>query len=194
MSQEKMVEIIKRAVTDANFRALLAKDPHRALSAYELTQDEVETIRQSLAEDQVDPNASAVEERTSRASIPLADLFGLLGEASEGIESTFESGLVSGDDDVSIDPTPIFDEVAMDPDPILDEVKRRAAAEGISLGKAVSRFLAEALANHPDAETATPSFTWRTAAMGAQVDLADKDALTRTMAARSLSSALALMA
>ena len=62
-------------------------------------------------------------------------------------------------------------------DPILDEVKRKAAAEGISLGKAVSRYLAEALANHPDTEADPPCFTWHSAALSAQINFADKDAL-----------------
>ena len=62
-------------------------------------------------------------------------------------------------------------------DPILDEVKRNAAAEGLSLGKAVSRLLAEALASHRVTTNGAPSFRWHTAAMGARVDLADKEAL-----------------
>ena len=62
-------------------------------------------------------------------------------------------------------------------DPILDEVKRNAAAEGLSLGKAVSRLLAEALSSHRGTDTRTSPFKWHTAAMGARVDLADKEAL-----------------
>ncbi len=62
-------------------------------------------------------------------------------------------------------------------DPILDEVKRYAAAEGLSLGKAVSQLLAEALASHRIPKNGGSSFRWRTAAMGARVDLADKEAL-----------------
>ncbi len=62
-------------------------------------------------------------------------------------------------------------------DPILDEVKRNAAAEGLSLGKAVSRLLAEALASHRVAKAGASSFRWRTAAMGARVDFTDKEAL-----------------
>ena len=62
-------------------------------------------------------------------------------------------------------------------DPILNEVKRSAAAEGLSLGKAVSRLLAEALASHRGTKNGASSFRWRTAAMGARVDLADKEAL-----------------
>ena len=62
-------------------------------------------------------------------------------------------------------------------DPILDEVKRTAAAEGLSLGTAVSRLLAEALASHSGTKSGASSFRWHTAAMGARIDLADKEAL-----------------
>ncbi len=62
-------------------------------------------------------------------------------------------------------------------DPILEEVKRSAAAEGLSLGKAVSRLLAEALASHRGTDARASSFKWRTSAMGARIDLADKEAL-----------------
>ena len=62
-------------------------------------------------------------------------------------------------------------------DPILDEVKRNAAAEGLSLGKAVSRLLAEALASHQSTKSGAPPLRWRAAAMDARVDLADKEAL-----------------
>ncbi|MCJ7624764.1 MAG: hypothetical protein MUO76_14785 [Anaerolineaceae bacterium] len=127
MSQEKMVEIIKRAVADGNFRSLLATDPQRALSEYELTQDEVETIRQSLAGDQFDTNASAVEERTSRASIPLAEMLGLLGDIPGSAESIHEPAPAPDNDpiptpgprdEVSIDPNPIFNEVSNNPIPL----------------------------------------------------------------------------
>ncbi len=62
-------------------------------------------------------------------------------------------------------------------DPILEEVKRDAATAGLSLGKAVSRLLAEALAGHRATANGASSFRWHTAAMGARVDLADKEAL-----------------
>jgi len=62
-------------------------------------------------------------------------------------------------------------------DPILNEVKRNAAAEGLSLGKAVSRLLAEALASQKITKSGAPPLRWRASAMNARVDLADKEAL-----------------
>ena len=64
----------------------------------------------------------------------------------------------------------------IDLDPaVLRELKRRQQREGKSLGRLASELLATALAQ--SAGSPTVDFTWATAAMGARVDLEDKDAL-----------------
>lgn len=63
--------------------------------------------------------------------------------------------------------------------PILDGLKALQKREGKSLGQIASRLLADALARLADEET--PEFTWNSAAMGAKVDLSDKDAVYAAM-------------
>jgi hypothetical protein len=65
-------------------------------------------------------------------------------------------------------------------DPILRDLKRLQAASGKSLGQLVSALLAEAMAAQR-ARTAPPRFRWRATAMGALVDIADKEALLRVL-------------
>jgi len=60
--------------------------------------------------------------------------------------------------------------------PVLKEVKRLRDQEGVSLGKIVSRLLAEALTAQ-SREQASTSLKWTAKSMGARIDLADKDAL-----------------
>jgi hypothetical protein len=71
----------------------------------------------------------------------------------------------------------------IDIDPtVLRELKRRARAEGTTLGGLVSRLSARAL--HEERATQPNAFEWRTAPMQALVDLRDKDALHRTLERR----------
>jgi plasmid stability protein len=60
---------------------------------------------------------------------------------------------------------------------VLRALKRRAAAQGKSLGDVISEVVAPALAS--DGHTSRPSrFRWRTAHMGpSKVDLEDKEAI-----------------
>ena len=90
MSQEKMEEIIKRAISDEGFRTQLVTDPQKVLAEFELTQEEMKAIHEGLAGDQFDAVASTVEERTSRASIPLAEMLGLVGDIPESAEGILE--------------------------------------------------------------------------------------------------------
>ncbi|MBM4273075.1 MAG: antitoxin [Deltaproteobacteria bacterium] len=61
-------------------------------------------------------------------------------------------------------------------DPVLRELKVLQKKEGRSLGKIVSRLLAEALA-HERVSPQAPKLQWTSRPMGAMVDLADKEAL-----------------
>lgn len=67
--------------------------------------------------------------------------------------------------------------------PILDEVRRVQAEEGGSLGDVVSRLLAEGLSQRPKTKATSRSLQWTTRAMGARIDLDDKDALYRALEA-----------
>ena len=69
-------------------------------------------------------------------------------------------------------------------DPILKEVKRLQRRTGHSLGRLISDLLARSLAEAKQAEAAAPAFRWISAAMGARVDLRDKDALYDAMEKR----------
>lgn len=62
---------------------------------------------------------------------------------------------------------------------VLRELKRRKGRDGRSLGQLASELLAAAL----DASDPTPRrpFAWHSAAMGARVDLDDKEALRRAL-------------
>ena len=61
--------------------------------------------------------------------------------------------------------------------PILKELKQIRKEEGGSLGGLVSRLLADAIARRKRGSEASPSFRWNSQAMGARVDLADKEAV-----------------
>ena len=62
-------------------------------------------------------------------------------------------------------------------DPILKQLKRLQRREGKSLGRLVSDLLAESLHRHEAEPPPRPTFQWISKAMGARIDLADKDAL-----------------
>ena len=66
-------------------------------------------------------------------------------------------------------------------DPILKEVKRLRTAEGKSLGRLISDLLAQALQVRKAAGGRIEPTRWVSKAMGARVDLTDKDALNSAM-------------
>ena len=62
-------------------------------------------------------------------------------------------------------------------DPILRDLKRLQRQEGKSLGRLVSDLLATTLAQRRTGPPVPAAFTWTSKAMGARIDLRDKDAL-----------------
>ena len=60
--------------------------------------------------------------------------------------------------------------------PILDELKQITKKNGGTLDELVNRLLAEGLKS-PHALDAVPELVWTSQAMGARVDLSDKDAV-----------------
>ncbi len=75
MSEENVKKIIGRAVTDAAFRGLLFSRPDEALAGYDLTDDEIVSLK-NLPREQFDSTAIQLEERVSRAGIHLGDVVG----------------------------------------------------------------------------------------------------------------------
>ena len=61
---------------------------------------------------------------------------------------------------------------------VLRELKGRAKRERKSLGSVISEIVAPALAERPRARG---SLRWESAAMGARIDLEDKEALRRAL-------------
>lgn len=61
--------------------------------------------------------------------------------------------------------------------PILKKIKQLQRLEKKSLGRIVSDLLALALERHQYHSDSPPPFLWTSQAMGAQVDLADTDAI-----------------
>jgi hypothetical protein len=61
--------------------------------------------------------------------------------------------------------------------PLLEELKRMQKKEKKSLGALVSHLLAEALANRSRRRAPRREFHWVSRAMGARIDISDKDAL-----------------
>ncbi|MBI4231135.1 MAG: antitoxin [Planctomycetes bacterium] len=66
-------------------------------------------------------------------------------------------------------------------EPVLREVKRLGKREGRSLGKAITRLLAEALALRGRRSPSVSAFHWASRSMEPQVDLLDKDALWKLL-------------
>lgn len=62
-------------------------------------------------------------------------------------------------------------------EPLLRDLKRIQKAEGKSLGRLVSELIAQALSARKAKANSRGSFQWTSRAMGARVDLADKDAI-----------------
>jgi len=70
----------------------------------------------------------------------------------------------------------------IDLDPaVLRELKRRKRESGRSIGQLASELLANALRQPAAGEAAARGVTWRSAPMGARVDLDDKEALRRAL-------------
>jgi predicted DNA-binding ribbon-helix-helix protein len=68
--------------------------------------------------------------------------------------------------------------------PVLDGLKRLQKQEKTTLGKLASRLLSEAMSHREGrARSETKPLTWVAADLGATIDLADKEALYRTMEA-----------
>jgi hypothetical protein len=61
--------------------------------------------------------------------------------------------------------------------PLLKEIKRLQREEGLSMGKLISRLLADALARRRAAAPAKKRFRWVSRDMKPLVDLADKEAV-----------------
>ena len=68
---------------------------------------------------------------------------------------------------------------------VLRELKRRKRASGRPIGQIASELLAAALSKGAtDEAPIRPSKRWRTASMGARVDIDDKEALHRALDGR----------
>jgi hypothetical protein len=67
MSKESVVEVITKALVDADFRSQLLAEPEAALAGYDLTEEERASLS-ALEEDALDQFASEVEERVSKAT------------------------------------------------------------------------------------------------------------------------------
>jgi hypothetical protein len=67
MAQETVESIIRKAVADEAFRALLMNNPTEALSSYDLTDDE-RTGLSNLDKSIFDGSAGDLEDRLSRSS------------------------------------------------------------------------------------------------------------------------------
>lgn len=61
--------------------------------------------------------------------------------------------------------------------PLLEELKKMQKKEKKSLGALVSHLLAEALAHRSRRRAPRREFRWASRAMGARIDISDKDAL-----------------
>ena len=66
-------------------------------------------------------------------------------------------------------------------DPILKDLKALGVREGKSLGRLASDLLAQALAAKRHEAGTTREFRWISRAMGARIDLADRDAVLDAM-------------
>ena len=73
MSEETVKIIIGRAVAEPEFRELLFSDPDKAFEGYELTAEEIESIK-GMDQAAFDEKAGELEERISRAGFSLASL------------------------------------------------------------------------------------------------------------------------
>jgi hypothetical protein len=73
-------------------------------------------------------------------------------------------------------------------DPILKELKAIQQKEGKTLGRLISDLLAQALGERKSAKLSTRAPVWISRAMGARIDLADREALYDAMDKQSPST------
>ncbi len=66
-------------------------------------------------------------------------------------------------------------------DPILKDLKKIQRKEGKSLGRLISDLLAQALGERKSAKPPTRQAQWISKAMGARIDLADREGLYAAM-------------
>ncbi len=66
MSQKVLDEVLERAMNDAAFRALLARDPAKALAGYDLTPEERAAFQRGSA------RAERLEDRMSKSDLSAA--------------------------------------------------------------------------------------------------------------------------
>jgi hypothetical protein len=67
MSQEVVIDVIMKAMTEVEFRSKLFKDPDEALAEYDLTEEEKKGLS-SLKEDAFDEFVTVLEERISKTA------------------------------------------------------------------------------------------------------------------------------
>ncbi len=66
-------------------------------------------------------------------------------------------------------------------DPVLKDLKKIQQKEGKSLGRLISDLLAQALGERKSTKSPTRPLQWISKAMGARIDLADREALYAAM-------------
>jgi len=100
---ESVQEIVGRAITEPEYRELLFADPDRALSGYDLTEEEAAALK-GLERERFDLIAGELEERISKSGIPLPPL----GEAPVEIE-VYETGPIDPGEPIYKGPVPTDD-------------------------------------------------------------------------------------
>ena len=93
MSEEVVQFVIGRAVTDPEYRELLFKNPDEALDGYELSNEEVESLKQ-FEREKFEENLPELEERISRAGFSMLSFRsmpkpGMLRNMNLGVGATF---------------------------------------------------------------------------------------------------------
>ena len=66
-------------------------------------------------------------------------------------------------------------------DPILKDLKKIKQKEGKSLGRLISDLLAQAIGEHKSPKASAKPVRWISKAMGARIDLSDREALYAAM-------------
>ena len=66
-------------------------------------------------------------------------------------------------------------------DPILKDLKKIQQKEGKSLGRLISDLLAQAIGERKSPKASAKPFRWVSKAMGARIDLSDREALYAAM-------------
>jgi hypothetical protein len=79
MSEEQLIEVISRAVVEAEFRTLLINEPEKALEGFDLSAEEIELLK-NIELATIESVSNELEERVSRAGLPLS---GGLAEMNE---------------------------------------------------------------------------------------------------------------